>query len=189
MLIIKGKITSVSGSGSNAPITIYGKKVSSSSYNANFQTLINSKSDNNGNFNIEIEKENISEYKMIISKSKYFKTEELFYSSSFSNNIFSKNIPIYPSANINIKVKNISPVNNDDYFRYKIASGYVNNIGCCSETKTFEGVDIDEEYNCKIVGLQNVVFEWLKVKNNQTTTGTETIYCSIDSDNFIELNY
>lgn len=184
MLTVKGDVSTAS-----ANIVLYGKKVQSGTYNANFQRLSSTTSDGGGNFIIEIEKENISEYKLEVSKYNYFEVEVLFFSSNFVDNIYSENLSLYPSANITITVKNSSPVNANDFFRYTIKSGYYSTIGSCSERSEFEGMDIDEEYDCTVIGSQDVVFEWIKVKNNITTTGSKTVFCNIDTDNFIEFYY
>jgi len=189
MIVIKGTINSSDGNASDVSVSVFGKKVKSGTYNASFQTLKTGKTDANGNFSLEIEKENISEYKISISKYKYFTIEEIFYSSNFNNNVFSKNYTINPSATITIIVKNTSPIDNNDYFKYKITSGYINAVGSCSEISEFSGTNIDKEYTCNVIGSQDVVFEWTKAKNGTTTTGTKSIFCDVNSDNLIEFYY
>ena len=188
MLTIKGSINSSDGNVTDVAISILGKKVESGTYNANFQTLKTGKTDASGNYSIEIEKENITEYKIAISKYKYFTIEEVFYSGSFTDDVFSKNYTINPAAVITIIVKNTAPIDNTDFFRYKITSGYINAIGSCSEVSEFEGTDVDEEYTCNVIGSQEVVFEWLNSKNG-TTTGTKSVFCDVDSENLIEFYY
>ena len=189
VLTIKGSISSSDENVTDVSISVLGKKVESGTYNASFKTLGTTKTDASGNFSLEIEKENITEYKINISKYRYFTIEELFYSSNFTDGVFSKDYTINPSATITIVVKNTSPVNSNDYFKYKITSGYINAIGSCSETSEFNGTNIDEEYTCNVIGSQDVVFEWIRAKNGNTTTGTKSVYCDVDSDNLIEFYY
>ncbi len=188
-LTIKGSINSSDENTADISISILGKKVKAGAFNANFQTLKTGKTDASGNYSIEIEKENISEYKISISKYKYFTIEDVFYSSNFKDGVFSKNYTINPSAEITIIVKNTTPSDNTDFFRYKITSGYINTIGSCSEISEFKGTDIDEEYTCNVIGTQNAVFEWTKAKNGNTTTGTKSVFCDVDSENLIEFYY
>jgi len=189
MLTIKGSIAAPNGSTADVSISVYGKKVETGTFNASFQKLISGNADASGNFSIEIEKENISEYKITISKYRYFTIEEVFYSGSFKDDIFNKSYTINPSADINIVVKNVYPNDNTDYFKYTISSGYINAVGSCSEAAEFKGTDVDEEYDCKVIGFQDVVFEWVKAKNGVTSTGTKTVYCDVESDNAIEFYY
>ncbi len=174
---------------SGVSIVLYGKKIESGTYNGSFTKLISANTDNTGKYNFEIDKENISEYKITLSKYGYFSTEEIFYSKDFIKNKISKNFTIYPSANITIKVKNTSPINNNDYFKYTIVSGYYNAVECCSKTAEFFGIDVVEEITCKVIGNQNVTFDWIKAKDGNTYIGSQTIYCYSDQDNLIELNY
>ena len=189
MLTLKGNIKTSGGSASDITVTVYGKKVQSGTYNANFQSLKSGKTNSSGNFSIEIEKENISEYKIVVSKNKYFTIEDIFYSGSFTDDVFSKNYNLYLSADLTIIVKNDSPNDDDDYFKYKITSGYIDAVGSCSEIQVFDGTNIDEEYNCKVIGSQDVVFEWIKIKNGNKYTGNKSIYSDTDSDNLIEFYY
>ncbi len=189
MLTVNGKINSSNGNTADVSISVFGKKVQAGTYNANFQTLKTGKTDANGNFSIEFERENISEYKIAISKYKYFTIEEVFNSSNFNDGVFSKNFTINPSAEITITVKNNNPINSDDYFRYKITNGYINAIGSCSETSEFKGTDIDEEYTCNVIGNQEVVFEWVKAKNGNESSGTKSVFCNVDSYNSIDFSY
>lgn len=174
---------------SSVSVTLYGKKVESGSYNASYNQLASTVSDNSGSFSIIIEKENISEYKIKLLKNSYFSVEELFYGDNFSDGTYSSEYDFVPSADISIKILNASPKDDNDFFKYRITSGYIDAPESCLQSSEYYGMAVDEEIECKLIAGQNAVFEWVKTKDGQSYNGSQTIFCNIDGNNSVEFNY
>lgn len=189
-ITISGSVyNTIDGQGVNsATAYLYGQKVSSSSWSSTY-TLLGSSPINGGSFSIELEKENISQYKMEIVKTNFFKKEKVFTSDNFSDNSYNNSYYIDPSAGVTIIVKNTSYFNDNDYLKYTLENGFADYDESCGEMNEFNGQTGTDTIHCSVIGDQDIVISTLSVKNNVTIHGEHTKYCPSGENTEILINY
>jgi len=187
---VSGNVSSsVSGNSiSSGTAYLYGQKVSSGAWNASY-SLLGQSAIEGGSFKIEVEVDNITSFRLDITKNNFF-TKEIFYTTeNFIDNSISSNYTIDPSAEITIIVNNTSPKNSDDFFKYKITKGYAEYDDACGKTRTFIGQTQIDTTICKVIGDQEVIFSNIWEKNNVGGSNEVTEYCASGTNTKIIINY
>jgi hypothetical protein len=187
---ISGNVyNTIGGEGvSSATAYLYGQKVSSSSWNTTY-TLLGSSAISGGSFSIEIEKENISSYKLEIVKTNFFKREKVFTSDNFSGNTYKNTYYIDPSAEVTIVVKNTSYFDENDYLKYTMENGFADYDESCGEINEYTGQTETDTIHCFVIGDQEIVISTLSVKNNVTAHGEVREYCAAGENTEILIQY
>lgn len=187
---ISGNVyNTIGGEGvSSATAYLYGQKVSSSSWNTTY-TLLGSSAISGGSFSIEIEKENISSYKLEIVKTNFFKREKVFTSDNFSGNTYKNTYYIDPSAEVTIVVKNTSYFDENDYLKYTMENGFADYDESCGEINEYTGQTETDTIHCFVIGDQEIVISTLSVKNNVTAHDEVREYCAAGENTEILIQY
>ena len=187
---VSGNVTnSISGNSiSSGTAFLYGQKVSSGTWNASY-TLLGQSSIEGGSFKIEIDVENITSYRLDISKTNFFKKEVFYTSDNFTDNSLNSNYSIDPSADVTIIVNNTSPKNSDDYLKYTIKQGYAEYDDACGESREFHGQTVTDTSVCKVIGDQEVTFSIVWEKDNDGGTKEVKKYCASGENTEIIINY
>jgi hypothetical protein len=188
--VVSGKvINSVTGSAlSSGTVFLYGQEMSSGSWNSSY-TLLGQSAISGGAFNIEIEQENITSYRLDIVNDLFFKIENFYTSDNFSDNTLNKTFYIDPSANVTIIVNNTSQYDINDYFKYTISNGFADYPDCCSQIEEFNGLNVSDTIICKVIGEQEVKFTTRSIIDNTTNNGEVIKYCTPGENTEILINY
>jgi len=189
-ITVSGNVyNTIGGNGVNsATAYLYGQKVSSNSWNSTY-ALLGSSAINGGAFSIELNKENISSYKIEIVKTAFFKREKIFTSDNFADNAYKSTYYIDPKAEVTIIVENISYFDENDFLRYTIDNGLANYEETCGEMNEFYEQTVTDTTHCFVIGDQEIVISTLSLKNNVTTLGEVKKYCASGENTEILIQY
>ncbi len=190
-IIIKGKITNYTNNAgeNNVKVVLYAKKIESGVYNANYTVLGRCTSSSTGEYSIEIENQNVDDYKITFEKDGFFNEETKFKQTSISSNQYVKNLTIYPSAWLKIHIKNAAPTGDSDFFSYNITEGYKDYTDACLKKSQYTGTSVNTYESGKIIGNMNIKIEYTVVKNNNSYSGVKTVYCTMNDTAFVEFSY
>ena len=95
-----------------------------------------------------------------------------------------------PKAWIQISVKNVNPIDFKDYFDFRIMNGFTNCEFCCSgETMQFQGMDVDEDIVCQMIGHQDVNIRWNSSKGADRYGNIKLVFLPSFDTTRVEFNY
>jgi len=176
----------------NATVELYKQEVSSGTYN-DILTLCETKaSDNEGKISFTVQKEYVNEYKLIISKDKYFTNEIILNPNDVYNESgYNANFKIASAGYIKVHVKNNSSLFSDDYVGITLENA-ANEVclGCCNNDLTqYIGDYVDEYFKCKTYANTNLIVKWSSIISGQVHNYEENVFIKpFDTTNF-ELTY
>jgi hypothetical protein len=177
----------------SATITIYSKKVSGGSFSNNYALITSVTSNSSGNYELNFERENAIDYKIVISKENYFSTDEIINSDEFStesNNVINYNL--YPKAWVKLRIVNDNPVNSNDRvdFNYLNSDLLQDCESCCtSQIKTFFGEVVDETFMCETWAFKTIGYQALVTKLNLGTVKNGSFSTSQGDTTFVTFAY
>jgi hypothetical protein len=174
-----------------ANIIFQSTNVSGGIYSTSFKTLSNTQTMATGVFNLNFEKSNGDQFRLIVNKPGYIEKRTLIDANDVNNNPF-YNAPItvlYPSSIIKIKVKNISPETPSDFMFFRFLNANFDCECCDIQTKDFEGMNIDTESICTAYGNVTLNYKWQVTKNGTTSQFSGSIQTLAFDTTVIEVNY
>lgn len=152
----------------NVSVNLYTKKIESGTWNASYTLLQSGNTDENGHFSFSFDAIRASNYKINLSKAKYFDSEiEINPENVETGKDFNQDYVFYSEAYLKINIKNYYPYNDQDQISFKISKGFLNAEGCCRDTlSTYTGANVNQFKKCKVYGSQMITFEWIVTKHN-----------------------
>jgi hypothetical protein len=152
-------------------VKLYTKKMSSGSYNFNFEFEKSTVTDASGAFEISIPTQYISDYKFVFIRDQYFESELEYTSEDLAavgNDLGV--VDLFPQASLSIHIKNKYPVNGSDELRFHVRAGAYPCPTCCgTDYQIFTGSSVDTEFECQVEGGAHIQLEWFVLKNGVTT--------------------
>jgi len=155
----------------DAEVILSGQLVESGTWNTNYTILQRTKTDEEGKFELEIELQRISSYRITVSKDGFFDESytidpELINEGKIYDNTYN----IFSESSLLLNIKNIYPSDSLDELTYSLNAQTQPYNECCSTSDyTFTGTNIDESVSCKLPGHQTIELDIFVVKNGNTT--------------------
>ncbi len=176
---------------SNVQIELKGKRLSGGTFNSNFQPIAEGVSDETGRYELEFPRELFSELEIEGSKPSYIgfqeilevNEEKLLQGESF-------NAEVSPVAYLNLNVKNVSPLDDQDRLTLTYLDSQVENCDCCpANPQIFIGMNVDTSLNCITIGDRLLEYTYLVSKSGNSFSVNESIYLIPFEITEIEINY
>ena len=194
------KVYTISGNISNkqtgeningVKVSLAAKMIKDGVYNPSFINLKDAYTDNNGNYSMEINEAQVSDYRFQIYKETYFDYEETVKVDDLqSSSTFTKNFTIVKESWIELKVKNTTPHDNDDKIVYRFTNIDVTGNQCCSnQTNTGIGAEYNESHTCKVQSNDWIYLKWTVVKNGGQHVYEDSLFTEPGQTTIYSLNY
>lgn len=190
---ISGTVTGTNSSDkiNGVKVSLAAKKLSDGVYNPTFVNLKDAYTDNNGMYSMEINEEQVSEYRFRIDKEDYFEVEEIVSVDKLqASESFTKNFTMMKESWIELKVKNTSPQGTDDKIVYRFKNIKVSGKDCCGNQAT---TGIGAEYNvttrCKSQSDEWIQLEWVVYKNGGQILHNDSLFSEPGQTTIYSLNY
>ena len=192
-LIITGtvKTSSTSANIQGANVTLSGKIIESGKWTNSYSQLATTTSDNNGKYTLTLDAVRVSEYKLSFTKENYIDDVKIMQPDDVStdnDNII--DVLLAVKSFLNINVKNIYPINENDYLSLTLSGDFKTCTSCCTDEKfEFKGTNIDQNILCICPGSQNIVLNWDILKGGSVSSHIDTLLVNnFDTANYV-INY
>jgi len=188
-IIISGTInnnaTSTNLQGVN--VVLSGKVIESGKWTNSYSQLATITSDNNGKYTLKLDAVRVSEYKLSFIKENYIDDVRIMQPDEISiDNDNTINVNLEIKSFLNIKVKNVYPVSDNDYMSLSLSGYFKTCTSCCSDEKfDFNGTNIDQNILCICPSSQNIVLNWNVLKGGSVNSYIDTLLVS----DFDTINY
>jgi hypothetical protein len=173
----------------NVNVVLSASKLSSGGiFSSGYEDIATMTTDASGTFSCEFKEEKFSGYQIRISKEHYFElVKELTTSDIVAGSKFSPTYSIYPECFIRMEVRNVIPLDTNDYITYNFTGGWVSCYECCDNTLySGIGMNYSDTLICRTYGNQNVTLTYNVTKGGTTLLHTLNHYCNaFDTTKFI----
>jgi len=194
------KVYNISGNISNkqtgeningVKVSLDAKMIKDGVYNPSFVNIVDAYTDDVGNYSMEINEEQVSDYRFRISKDAYFDYEEIVNVDDLqSSSTFTKNFEIIAESWIELKVKNITPHDNNDKIVYHFTNIEVIGNQCCNnQPNTGIGAEYNKTHTCKVQSNDWIFLEWTVIKNGGHHVFDDSLYTEPGQTTKYALNY
>ncbi len=152
-------------------VKIYTKKMSSGTYNYNFEYESTVYSDAEGRFSTSLESQYISDFQFKYSREGYFGSELKMTTDELNTKKGDiGTVEINPAATLHLHIKNQYPLNSEDELRFHVKTGAAVCSNCCgTDWQIYSGMSVDTEYDCLVEGGGTVELEWIVIRNGLNT--------------------
>lgn len=162
----------------NTKVTLKVKKIESGTFSSVFSTIDTKTTDVNGTFEFSFEKLPITDYKITFRKENYVDLdEEIDPKLVEKTGSYNQEYNIYPEAFIDVDIKNRSPFNDDDKINFKFVNPPKVESCCNDNFYTFIGRNTDTIISCRTYGNQNLILNWITIKDNVSIIHNDTVWC------------
>ncbi len=175
-----------------ADVTIAATKLSSGGiFSSGFADIASSTSNENGLFVFDFKEEKVGSYQLRVSKDQYFGIiKEVSTSEIEAGVTFSPTYNLYPIGYINLKIRNFTPYDSNDFVAYNFSSGWLNSYECCNNSVVQgHGPYYADTVSCKTYGNQNVTLTYSVTKGGHTTQYSKTLFCVAFDTTFFNIDY
>lgn len=179
-IIFSGKVIDVVDNNfvNSASVKLYAKVINSGNYNASYTKIAENVSDENGNFNFEIENRVYVSFKLIVDKEGYYQRIVEF-NAEDNKNQYQKDIKLLKESYLKINIKNVVPSSASDILKLRILNVNPECDLCVgSGYNYFYGANIDTVVLYSVVGGENVIVNWLSLHNDETIEFNNDVYCN-----------
>ncbi|RLD43272.1 MAG: hypothetical protein DRI86_10270 [Bacteroidetes bacterium] len=194
------KVYTISGNVSNkqtsnningVKVSLDAKMIKDGVYNPSFVNLEDAYTDDNGNYSMEINEAQVSDYRFRISKDTYFDYEEIVKVDDLqSSTNFTKNFTMIAESWIELKVKNITPHDNNDKIVYRFTNIDVTGNQCCSnQAITGIGAEYNESNTCRVQSNDWIYLKWTVIKNGGQHVFEDSLFTEPGQTTIYALNY
>lgn len=175
----------------NVKVELYTRKIESGIYSANYDLFEIIESDEDGKFEFLLPNKTWSSVKIFFSKDGYFNFEHEIEGDILRSSAgFNEDFNLDPKAWLKFKIQNIDTALDSDIFDYRILNGTRNCELCCTSTRqVFEGVGVDVETICKVIGHQEILIHWNTTSDGVTTGKQEIYFVPAFDTTLIEFHY
>lgn len=171
-------------------VELQAQKVMGGTYSSVYETISTGKTGSDGKFSFAFDNIRVSNYKLIFDKTNYFGfTKEFSGSLVIKGEEYNRTYQIYPAAWLRLHIKNVYPVNGQDYFSYYLTGGTSTGYNCCSDTTSKFWGNVDVIRKCKTYSNQNITINWIYTKNNTPHINTTNVSCAPFDTTSVDLFY
>lgn len=193
-IVVEGKISdpNLEKPLAGADIILDNKPVSSSVYNAGYQTLTSTTSGSDGSYKMEYEKEKSLDYRIRVRKDDYFLLEKEYAPEKFESgdDIF-LSFNLLPKGYVKTIIKNKNSFNDQDHIIFQFTGMNGNSVGSCPGGYIHGyGKYFDTSFVCAAPGNDSLGYEYEVTKNGSTNlNGPYSEYISAFDTTLIEIDY
>jgi len=173
---------------SEAGVSVYSKKLTSSSINNSFTLIGTTITDAQGNFEISFERARTAEYKIVVEKDDFFSTDIRLSSDLVEKTTrYSANIAIFPKAEVELIISNLPPALPGNYLGFK-ATDEVACACCFPDGFTYRGTG-DTTIICDWYGAQNFRYKYTKSNEEGLKQVFDSTFLVPFESNTIQINF
>ncbi len=186
----------LSDSQSNDPISgaylvLSAQILDAGTFNNSYQTLESVSTDSNGYFEFNIEKQTFNSIKVTFEKQLFFSGEVIFSPESVDPKSGLEVLEsLDPMAFVNLNLRNISPINEQDELAFRYISAYFPDCICCNnDFRYFDGMDVDTVISCAVVGNSQLDYNYIVTKGGGSSNLQGGEFIESFQTVEIEINY
>lgn len=145
--------------------------------------------DEGGNYEFKINREQAEKYYIDCSKENYFDVEkEVNFSDLTTDKTNTINIDIDAKATIRWIVKNIGQVDSTDVFKIQKMNGKTDCEACCANTfYIYTGANVNDTLTCRTKG--NTYLKFYQIDNQEQTSELDSVYCTAFQTTTVSINF
>lgn len=164
---------------SAATVKFKEKVLEGGAFNSSFQTAAETSSSGNGDYSMDFERKNAVEYQIEFSKDGYFtKTIDINPEDISLDQAYIQNATINAEAEIELRIVNQNPWNNQDEIRFRYLNAIFEDCLCCNnDFIVLEGTEVDSTKNCQIYGDFLIKYVYEVTKSDTTITTVDSLFC------------
>lgn len=164
---------------SSATVKFKEKVLDGGAFNSSFQTAAETNTSPNGDYSLNFERKNAVEYQIEFSKDGYFtKTIDINPEDVSLDQAYMQNASINAEAEIELRIVNQNPWNNQDEIRFRYLNAIFDDCFCCNnDFIVLEGTEIDSTKNCQIYGDFLIKYVYEVTKSDTTITTVDSLFC------------
>jgi hypothetical protein len=176
---------------SSAKVSLKASKVQSGVYNPNYVEIDSYTTSSDGKFSFSVKHDNVSGYRIDITKNKYFDASIDLKTENVQNNgLTNISLDLIPIGEITLIVKNTTPQTADDNIKFRFSNVAVQGKDCWTNSAT-EG--IGPSYNLtktgKVSGNKEMYLEWIVTKKGNQHIYKDTIWSEAFKTVTYHINY
>lgn len=176
----------------DAEVKIYAKEISGGTLNGNYVLKKTVKTGLDGSYLMEFERKNVVDYKITVSKPKYFSFESIVKQSSLNvDEVNSYDIDLFPKSVFKISIKNTTPVDENDqievYFDQSTSFGCSSCIG--KQRITVPGEFVDTTVYGHDWANKELLIQYSVRKNGVYSFNDINVFTSINDTTFVNISY
>jgi hypothetical protein len=172
-------------------VELWTQRIESGVFLANYSLMGTVISGTDGRFQFEMENKNYTGIRLIFARAGYFGwTLDLNADQVREEGGIDAVYQMLPKAVIEIHVVNDYPVDDNDYFEFRLLNGFTDCEACCTGEKyKFFGTQIDQVVLCQVIGHQDIMIQWQKQKNGEQISSTDVYFVKAFDTTGIVLSY
>ncbi|MFK7757520.1 MAG: hypothetical protein AB8B53_11380 [Flavobacteriales bacterium] len=175
---------------SGVSVLLEGQLLQSGTFNTNFQDIASASTNSSGEFEMEIDRDNYNELRLIYVKSSYLDFTEIISADELSPSGTDYSVALDPVSTVNLRLVNSSPSSDDDEIEFRYTSAFFPQCSCCTNTpRVFIGTDIDTTLTCTIVGNTQLDYAYFVTKNGFESVFTNGVFVNSFETADIVINY
>jgi len=192
-IIIAGEVTDPNQGVpvAEATVELWTQRIESGVFMANYSLAGTRITNSGGRFSFELDYKSYTGLKLVFARAGYYGwTLELNADEIKREGGIDADYQMLPKAVLRIHVMNVAPVDDDDYFEFRLLNGFTSCEVCCnSEKYQFYGMQVDQEILCQIIGHQDILIQWSKRKDDEQNGQTDSYFVKAFDTTRIEFHY
>ncbi len=175
----------------NAEVRLSAQILNAGTFNNSFQLLETQRTNSQGYYEFNIDKELFNSMKVQFDKELYISQEEEINPESIDPvEGLEVSMELEPLAFVNLKVKNISPFNDEDELVFRYTTSYFPQCVCCNnQYQYFTGMEVDTVVNCTIIGGTQLDYYYSISRGGSSTAASGSQFIESFGTVDIEINY
>ena len=175
----------------NAEVRLSGQILNAGTFNNSFQLLETQRTNSQGYYEFTIDKELFNSIKVQFDKELYVSQEEEINPESIDPiEGLEVSMELEPLAFVNLKVKNISPFNDEDELVFRYTTSYFPQCVCCNnQYQYFTGMEVDTVVSCTIIGGTQLDYYYSISRGGSSTAASGSQFIESFGTVDIEINY
>ena len=175
----------------DAEVRLSAQVLNEGTFNNSFQLLETQSTNSEGYYEFNIDKELFNSMKVQFDKELYVSQEEEINPESIDPvEGLEVSMELEPLAFVNLKVKNISPFNDEDELVFRYTTSYFPQCVCCNnQYQYFTGMEVDTVVNCTIIGGTQLDYYYSISRGGSSTAASGSQFIESFGTVDIEINY
>lgn len=172
-------------------VEIWAQKIESGIFSAHYDNYGTQITDEKGRFSFNLENQTYASIKLTFSQTYYYYWESFIDGREVNNKyLHDETYEMQPKAWIEFVVKNINPIDLEDYFEFRIMNGTTECEFCCeNDLIIFSGMEVEQEWLCQMVGHTNINISWNSRKGGTQKGDKKIIFLPAFDTTRVELLY
>ena len=186
----------ISNSLTNSPINdaevrISAQILNAGTFNNSFQLLETQRTNSQGYYEFNIDKELFNSMKVQFDKELYGAQEEEINPESIDPiEGLEVSMELEPLAFVNLNVRNINPFNDEDQLVFRYTTSYFPQCVCCNnQYQYFTGTEVDTVVSCTIIGETQLDYYYSILRGGSITAASGSQFIESFGTVDIEINY